>query len=278
MSRIGGRGVGETGALLYTPMLAMPREQSMKISSQRLGAVLGVLLLCLLAGLGWAAYEAHQISARTRENMMQFGLMFKMYANESAWNQFPPSDANPNRWTPNLYELLPKSPVSPTGMVSRYHPHHRELQVCIERLLNRRNPDYQTAAGLMAESFAYLDVAVQNIGDFRALVRARTLGLSEGSKKTIEVPGHESPLNRTREEFYSCFMSSRYGDEPLFPFNQSLVPTMVEVARWRYKDSQDKFPGAQVLYMDGHVEYVPLGTFPVVPEVMDVLSGHVPTQ
>lgn len=62
------------------------------------------------------------------------------------------------------------------------------------------------------------------------------------------------------------------------PGTQSARPAPVETWGWNNKSSPREFNGAHVLYMDGHVEFVKLGTFPVVPEVMDVLSGIAGTQ
>ena len=53
------------------------------------------------------------------------------------------------------------------------------------------------------------------------------------------------------------------------------MAVLVETWRWRLKRESSAFEGAYVLFMDGHVEWMPLGTFPVVPSVMEGLCGMV---
>lgn len=63
---------------------------------------------------------------------------------------------------------------------------------------------------------------------------------------------------------------------PAAPKIADSLPVLVEIWRWKSLPASEAFPGALVLYLDGSVKLVPLGTFPVVPSVMDALCGTKP--
>ena len=212
----------------------------------------------------------------TMSSMKQMGIVLKMYTIGAAGNRYPALAGNQTTWSLDLASIYPRFLTDPRILVSGQHPHHRALSDCLVELLARQQPDIETAAGLMGMNYAYLPVALQNVNDFHAFLNARGRGLLESDTDLIKIPGRETPLYRVRDLPGCTFMGPRPEDGPGFPLNTSFIPVLVEIASWRYKSSADKFTGAHVLYMDGHVERVPLGTFPVVPEVMDVLGGAAP--
>ena len=129
----------------------------------------------------------------------------------------------------------------------------------------------------MALSFAYLGHAVRDESGFQALIQARKQGLIDGSGETKSVPGYSGMILPFREGIERFFITDVNGVVgPLEEKMRAVIPVLIETVGWRHKSSLESYPGADVLYLDGHVERVPLGTFPVVPSVMDALCGMVP--
>ena len=194
----------------------------------------------------------------TTSSMKQMGIVLKMYTNAAAGNQYPALTDNKTNWSLDLASIYPRFLTDPRILVSGQHPHHRALSDCLVELLSRQQPDIETAEGLMGMNYAYLPVALQNVNDFHAMLNARGRGLLESDTDLIEIPGRETPLYRLRDLPGCTFMGPKPEDGPGFPFNPSFIPVIVEIASWRHKSSAEKYTGAHVLYMDGHVERVPL--------------------
>jgi len=208
--------------------------------------------------------------------MKQLGLVLKMYANESEGACWPPLALNHAVWAPDIAEISPGILTDPSTWVSKEHPDHEAIAVCLNAILNRPNPDFETAAGLMGLSFAYLHCSVQTAEEFELLVTAREVKLLEGMGSSAVIAVEGRTLFRLREEVLSCFKVPAPSERRGPSLSQSSVPVLVETASWRYRKPGARFRGTDVLFMDGHVEHVPLGTFPVVPEVLDLLCGGAP--
>ncbi len=237
--------------------------------------LVGLLALILLPA--FARINVDRGRPNTQNNMKVMGLVFKMYANESAGNLWPNLAPHDRIWVPDLSVLYPEFLQDPGVLVAVEHPDAEHIRGTLRAVLEGSNPDYETAAGLMALSFAYLGHAVRDESGFQALVEARKLSLVDGSGENKSVPGYSGmvfPLRKGIERFFITDVNGVVG--PLEERMRSVLPVLIEIAGWRNKTSLESYPGADVLYLDGHVDRVPLGTFPVVPTVMDALSGMVP--
>ncbi|MBX3179146.1 MAG: hypothetical protein KF886_17460 [Candidatus Hydrogenedentes bacterium] len=211
--------------------------------------------------------------------MKQMGLVFKMYASMSEGERWPQLARNTEIWAPDIAQIFPEFLSDPTTLVAREHPAYDAIVSCLNLALAEPRPDFETAAGLMAMSFAYLDCSVIDEPGFRAMATARRQGLLDGSIATVTIPDSAQAVFPMREEIGCDFLGRAPQDPgPKLPGTQSARPVLIETWGWKNKSSPRGFNGAHVLYMDGHVEFVKLGTFPVVPEVMDVLSGIAGTQ
>jgi len=240
--------------------------------------IVGFCIVCFLALLIVPALAKLREPSKypaTPNSMKLFGLVFKMYANESEGERWPALAPNDAVWAPDISKLYPEYMSDPGIMVSSEHPNSDSLHKTIHHVLKYPNPDHQTAAGLMGLSFAYLGHAVKDEAGFAALVEARNRGLLDGSGKNFRVRDLDAwifPLREGVERFLITDINGGLAFVQLEAI-RSNIPVMVEIAGWKHKRSEETPRGAHVLYMGGHVEFVKLGTFPVLAEVMDVLSG-----
>lgn len=205
--------------------------------------------------------------------MKQFGLDFKRYARESEEETWPALASKDGIWVPELEPLYAKyrHVTNPANMVSIFHPDKKKLQRELAEAWKQPVPDFDTAARIFGESFGYLGYMVQSEAEFEALLLARSQNaiLPDGTLSPPMNPGTVFPLREGVERY---LMTDINGPAPSH-LNQWPIPVLIETATWKYKDSVEDFEGTNVLYMDGHVEFVPMGTFPVLPSILDALSG-----
>lgn len=234
--------------------------------------VTGLLVTPLLLALR----ERESVCGRvtTANRMKQWGLIFAMYSNESAGEKLPPLAVLPNRWVPDLETVYPEYLADPILLVGREHPEAGKLMGLAEAALKEPLLDYDFAAKVMAESFAYLNYVVTNEAEVQALVDARRGGAlvdAIGAAPSTE-PQFFATRNRPGCTFIVRPEHFQYTGYP--PIAASAVPVLIDVGAWKRRKDRSRFRGSYVLFQDGHVEFVPLGTFPVLPGVLDALSGE----
>lgn len=264
------------------PTSGLDRSPGQKRAAARfwIALIVGLCLVGLLALFLLPAFARINVDRgrpNTQNHMKVMGLVFKMYANESADNRWPGLADNGRIWAPDLSVLYPEFLQDYSVLVAIEHPDAEHIRESLRAVLEGPNPDYGTAEGLMALSFAYLGHAVRDESGFQALIQARKQGLVDGSAENKSVPGYSGmilPLREGIERFFITDVNGVVG--PLEEKMRAVIPVLIETVGWRYKSSLESYPGADVLYLDGHVDRVPLGTFPVVPSVMDGLCGMVP--
>jgi len=204
--------------------------------------------------------------------MKQLGLSFKMYANESAREEWPRLEYLPDTWAPNLAALYPNFLNDPSVLVSPSHPEGESLLRDLNVAMNKATPDFDEMERVMGESYGYLGFSLKNEDDFEVLRKAKVAGALPAEGAALSIPGAEAtvhPLREGIERFLITDINNPAGSAAA----QSTVPVVIEIAPWKYKKSLKAYKGANVLYMDGHVDFVPYGTFPVVDSVLNALSG-----
>ena len=263
------------------PLTKRPKQQKSETDSIGMGCggiaisfTLGALVAAILVPAFQRAQEWHH-SPHTSHNMKILGLMFEAYGEESEGNLWPGLAQNHQIWALDLSRIGSDCSSDPGILVSGNHPHYESIHTALYYALEGPNPNYDTAAGLMAMSFAYLGYGVKDVSEFETLVQARERAAREGADEPVrfaegetELPPFRDGIERLMEDGEN---SGETSDGP-----EAYVPVLIEVARWRHKTYSTLSAGADVLYANGKVKWVPLGTFPVVPEVMDVLSGLEP--
>lgn len=247
--------------------LAAPRK-----SYARLIAVAGIMLLITLP-IVHSLVKSREVARRasTRGNMKQFGLIFKIYANESKGGRWPQLADADGVWAPDMASWFGKLVTDTSFMVSEQHPDRRRLKQALEKVWSGSGPDLKQAEALLGESFAYLGYSVSNEAEFEALRRAKEQHALPRDTETPRADQGEvlHPLREGIERFLITDINNPAGTSA----RQSSIPVLIEIATWKHKKSESTFKGTNVLYMDGHVAFVPLGSFPVLPSLLDVLSG-----
>lgn len=234
------------------------------------GAALVVFLVPLFYACGMAREAARR--ADSQAAMKTFRLICKRYADVSKNENWPALASTDNLWVPELEPLHGAISTDIQCMVSVYHPENATLKGELAEAWSRLPPDFDKAARVFGESFAYLGYCVRNEMDFDRLKIAKENDKlpSEDSLLLDSVPG--KPVYRLLEGI-ERFLLTDIGNPAADSRLHSSIPVLIEIATWKYKKSESTFKGTNVLYMDGHVSFVPVGTFPVLPSILDVLSG-----
>lgn len=244
-----------------------PRAWKLLLTLVFAGLLIAPLFLALRGREGGGS------QASTLNRMKQWCLVFAMYSNESEGEKLPPLAALPNRWVPDLETVYPEYLADPTLLVGRKHPEARKLMGLAEAALKEPLLDYDFAAKVMAESFVYINYVTTNEAEVLALVETRRDGAlvdAFGAAPSTE-PQFFATRNRPGCTFIVRPEHFQYTGYP--SISPSLIPTLIEVTGWRRQSNREDFTGSHVLYQDGHVEFVPLGTFPVLPSILDALTA-----
>jgi prepilin-type processing-associated H-X9-DG protein len=249
------------------------RHQSRETSFA--GLVFAASLIFVLSATFYFSFGRAREAARrasTQNNMKQFGLIFKMYANESPDSRWPLLASAEHVWVPDLAALQKKFLSDPEIMVSERHPDKRRLKQALEKAWDGASPDLDEAASIMGESFAYLGYTMDNEAEFEAILQAKEANALPVEDVSLPSPTTGIDVHALREGV-ERFLITDINNPAGSSTAQSTIPVLVEIATWKYKDSVEDFNGTNVLFMDGHVEFVKLGTFPVLPSILDALTG-----
>lgn len=234
-------------------------------------ALLGCVAAVVLPWLADSRHGRWHKRAVTQNVMMQWGLALRMYAsdNDGTW---PPPALEQAGWGVDVSRLYPEYITDLGLLVSPGHPRYETTWNALESGLALENRDWTTVNQLTAESFGYFGHIFMNVADVEALERARAAGELETMESNYKKDGEGRiiPLRDKAERFlYDVYM----GPAGKATEMQANVPVMIDISCWREQNCREVYEsdGTYVLYMDGHVAFVPLGTFPVLPEIMDVL-------
>ena len=207
---------------------------------------------------GFAARRS-ALLASCQNNLKQMGIVVKMYANESQGERYPPlSGASGNL-------MFPWEEVYPTYL--------RDGTV-----LNCPGPAGEAPENPFTDQYyVYTGYVLQEQADLVAFADAYSTEIAGDGDFSDNLPGTTSYGDEIRrlQEGIERFLITDINNPGAGAHAQSTIPIM-----WDWPDNHDERYGSNVLYMDGHVEFVPFGEkFPVTEEALTILAdlaGHTP--
>jgi len=258
-------------------------------------AIIGILAAILLPALARAREAARRASCQN--NLKQWGLIFKMYANESPGEKYPPI-GDPNRICPNLN---PPGEMSFTGCPeggSIYPEYLTDMNIwmCPSDVDNsdefynggphgtglfndaQGRPIVECFDGI---SYTYLGWAILNDAEVTAgadLV-VSVIGGSVSTDDDYSITGHpvlgDHTFYRLREGIERFFVSD-INNPAATAVAQSEVPVQWDFLTPDPSGFNHIPGGCNVLYMDGHVKFIRYpGEFPVTETYAGLVLGIV---
>lgn len=191
--------------------------------------------------------------ASCQNNLKQLGLTLKMYANESRGEIFPALTSTPG----NI--MFRKDQVYP-----RYLDND-EVMVC-------PGPIKEVAEDTFNDDFyVYTGYLIRNEQDLDAFAAGYTAELADGADFSTDLPvqtSYGNTLYRIREGI-ERFLITDINNAGASAQVQSTTPVL-----WEWPDNHMEGAGGNVLYMDGHVEWVPYpGKFPMTEHALTTLAA-----
>jgi len=204
--------------------------------------------------------RADEVKASSQNNLKQLGLIMKMFANESRGEVFPPLTSLRGHLAMDASAIYPEFVSDATVFVSPAHPD-------FDNIANVAESDPQSV--IADHSYWYLGYMLPDeaaglafVNSFRAAAKA-----GEVLNEDIDAPDlDQGSIYRLREGI-ERFLITDINDPRAASGLQSTIPVIVE--RPEFHEG-----GANVLYLDGHVEFVSYpGKFPMTEHFIDALES-----
>ena len=189
------------------------------------------------------------------------GIVFKMYANESEGEVFPPLAPYEDVWMLDLASLVPEHSGDMNLLVNPSHPERDEFWALIEGGRDQWESDWEGLTRTAARHYTYLGWDVRDAAQLAALADVRR---RYGVSVLQDFKGPTGPVRRLREQ-------RPIEAPPHTIWLGSEIPVMFDTIYVR-RDPEGPL-GRNVLYLDGHVEFIPKGVrFPATTEVDKILG------
>lgn len=207
--------------------------------------------------------------ASVQNNLKQLGVVFKMYANESKGEAYPPLTPYEGFWMFDVAAVYPKYFTDLSILVDPTLPDAGKLVDELNRLARMEPVDWEGITRIAARSYTYTGYAVESEADVRAVMEQRRL--MARADLSNDVTSGTATVHRLREGVERFFLSD-INNPAASARAQVTIPVLVTTPRSeRVRTGPD---GAHVLYMDGHVGFVKKDeAFPVQERVLE-LFGH----
>ena len=223
--------------------------------------VLGLILLSLLASLATVSRGPRRSCAN---NLKHMGLVFKMYANE--WEgASPPMAPYRGVWMIDLPRVYPEYMTHPPLLVCCDRPDHQIRQDEMSAVLGSDHTDWEKATRMAADSYTYANWVIRDDSDVDTLAK-KYAGLPEGD--------YDHDIVTDQHTFYRLrdgverLLAAEPAETAALAATASTIPVMFDTVR--RARSYHKPPGSNVLYLDGHVEFLNYGEqFPATGVVAD---------
>jgi len=202
--------------------------------------------------------------ASSANNLKQIGLIMKMYANESKGEFFPPLAPQEGVWGIDVSVLYPQYLTDPQILIAPQHPRAAQLREEMDAAMNAAPIDWAAVNRLAAESYTYIGWAATNTEELARLKEARPQSFA-GRMQLAQSFEADTRIYRLREGIERFFITD-LNNPAASAGAQSEIPVMFETYPSRPR-------GRNVLYMDGHVQFVRYGeAFPVTDETDRILG------
>ncbi|HUW62925.1 MAG TPA: hypothetical protein VMZ06_18115 [Candidatus Bathyarchaeia archaeon] len=209
-----------------------------------------------------AQKKTGELRAHCQNNLKQLGLVFKMFANESKGGRFPSLSAQPGC----LMFANEEDGASPV-----YPEYLADLNVLICPASSAasflKGPTKKPDPKVMIDdhSYFYLGYAVTNEADVKAFANAYKERMAKGLKmdEDIKTPNGQLYLLREGiERFYITDINDPAGAAEV----QAHIPILIE------RLGNHEPAGGNVLYSDGHCEFIREGTWPMTKDTIEALK------
>ena len=203
--------------------------------------------------------------ASSQNNLKQLGTIFKMYSNENN-EQYPPVSRY-GYWTPDLESLYPGYMQDPYVLINPRASTVEEDSEAFQKAFQSDPIDWKTMSRIAAENYTYTGWLMKDEADAQLIneVRRRT---RVSPDKPIQIAQATIPrLSEGIERFLITDVNN--------PGQQERT-AQVPVAFENLAAARDFTPpGCNVVFMDGHVEWIRYGTkFPVTKAVADAFASE----
>lgn len=214
--------------------------------------------------------EAARVAAASG-NLETLGQALLAYSEQSNGHHLPPMADIRGLWVPDLRLLYPRYIKDPATLV-RPSLNDPELVKAMTAALTQTPPDYDRAHELLARSYVYTGYVLLSDHDMNTFTNARF------ALKDINL---EDKIETAKKNFIrlgkgvEVFFTTKYNDPQAVANTRATIPVLFETfSSIGFARDPD---GANVLYLDGHVDYVRFGTqFPVTERVQTLLEEHRP--
>lgn len=192
-----------------------------------------------------------------QDNLKQFAVVLKMYAEESRDGLYPPLAPYEGMWVPDLRVLYPEFLNDPNILVnpSLYSDLHKDFH----ETLHREPKDWEKIHRIVAQTFTYTGWVLQNDADVKAFAAIPERVVRDPAIKELKVG--DKTFYRMREGI-ERYLITDINNAAASHQNQAAIPVVFENVATA--DKQHQPAGCNVSYMDGHVSYIRMGKdFPV---------------
>jgi prepilin-type processing-associated H-X9-DG protein len=211
-------------------------------------AVVMVVAAILLPALARPREAARRASAQN--NLKQIGLSFKMYSNEDRGERFPPMAPVDGVWVPDLRVLYPEYLPDYTVLIMPSSATSSEDMEQLGDALQANPPDWDTAHRIVARHVVYTGYALQTPEEVRLFGEVQSQRPQRVRDKDISTG--KDTLYRLREGIERFFITN-INNAAQSSEAQSEMFVLCENA---FNGSAGHVPaGANILYLDGHVDF-----------------------
>jgi len=204
--------------------------------------------------------DTGQLRASSANNLKQLGLVCKMFANESRGEKWPPLSSERGQLAMKASAIYPEYLTDPNIYISPAHPDYYDLIDVAES---------DPLSGLRDHSYWYLGYAITDEEQGLELVKQMRVAFEKGEtlNADIDAPALDQEQIFQLREGIERFFITDINNPASSALVQSQLPVMIERPGMHEQ-------GANVLYLDGHVEFIRYpGKFPMTESFIQALES-----